>query len=253
MLTAKERIELFHLLFLDQFGRKTEKGLYALKGGCNLRFFLKSVRYSEDIDLDVHTIAQGTLANKVEKILKSDSLRLILEARGLGISDVSAPKQTSAVQRWKLSVTSLAGDLPARTKIEFSRRKFDTGLKFESVDPALVAHYKIYPVLVNHYEPQTAYRQKIDALISRKETQARDVFDIDLLLRSGSVNSKNLPDGLIRKLSTAIDTTHSIKFEDFKGQVLAYLDPEYQAQFDSEEVWDALVLRVVAAFRGIKK
>lgn len=35
-------VELFHLLFLDVFGRKVDKRFYAVKGGCNLRFFLKA-------------------------------------------------------------------------------------------------------------------------------------------------------------------------------------------------------------------
>ncbi|HPK68679.1 MAG TPA: hypothetical protein PKY11_02195, partial [Kiritimatiellia bacterium] len=46
-------VELFHLILLDLLGRKTDRKLYALKGGCNLRFFLKSIRYSEDMDIDV--------------------------------------------------------------------------------------------------------------------------------------------------------------------------------------------------------
>ena len=33
------------------FGAHVDKSLFALKGGCNLRFFLKSIRYSENIDL----------------------------------------------------------------------------------------------------------------------------------------------------------------------------------------------------------
>lgn len=36
-----EHIELFHLHFLEQFGLKTAKELYALKGGCRLRFSSK--------------------------------------------------------------------------------------------------------------------------------------------------------------------------------------------------------------------
>ena len=46
-------IEQFHLLFLDQLGRKLDKRHYALKGGCNLRFYLRSIRFSEDMDLDL--------------------------------------------------------------------------------------------------------------------------------------------------------------------------------------------------------
>ena len=48
---AMRLVELFHLLFLDVFGRKIDKRFYALKGGSNLRFFLRSFRYSEDMDI----------------------------------------------------------------------------------------------------------------------------------------------------------------------------------------------------------
>ncbi len=85
MLTPQENVEIFHLIFLDQLGRKIEKNFYALKGGCNLRFFLKSIRYSEDIDLDIQTIAKETLQNKVRKILNSDSLNNILKSKKIEI------------------------------------------------------------------------------------------------------------------------------------------------------------------------
>lgn len=58
----KQTVELFHLLFLQQLGTRLEKKLYALKGGCNLRFFFRSVRYSEDLDLDVQIVAKETRA-----------------------------------------------------------------------------------------------------------------------------------------------------------------------------------------------
>ena len=51
--SPKASVELFHLVFIDLLGRKVDKKHYALKGGCNLRFFFKSFRYSEDMDVDV--------------------------------------------------------------------------------------------------------------------------------------------------------------------------------------------------------
>jgi len=52
-LSARQTIEMFHLVFLRALAAKGEdKSLFALKGGCNLRFFFQSVRYSEDIDID---------------------------------------------------------------------------------------------------------------------------------------------------------------------------------------------------------
>ena len=53
MLVPKAQVELFHLLFLRLFSAQIEPDFYAIKGGCNLRFFFESVRYSEDLDIDV--------------------------------------------------------------------------------------------------------------------------------------------------------------------------------------------------------
>ena len=53
MYDAPQYVELFHLLFLDFLGRKLDKRYCVLKGGCTLRFFMKSFRYSEDMDIDV--------------------------------------------------------------------------------------------------------------------------------------------------------------------------------------------------------
>ena len=70
-----EYIERFHLLFLARLGQKLDKRFYALKGGCNLRFFFKSIRYSEDMDLDVQTIPVSELRGRVAGILKSVPFR----------------------------------------------------------------------------------------------------------------------------------------------------------------------------------
>ncbi len=91
--TSVQCIELFHLLFLDQLGRKIEKSRYALKGGCNLRFFLKSIRYSQDMDLDIHTVRKETLSNQVDRLLESAPFSLMLRAKNMELTHVSAPNK----------------------------------------------------------------------------------------------------------------------------------------------------------------
>ncbi|MBI3998999.1 MAG: nucleotidyl transferase AbiEii/AbiGii toxin family protein, partial [Candidatus Omnitrophica bacterium] len=66
--------EVFHLEFLRWFGRKLEADRYVLKGGVNLRLFFKSIRYSEDMDIDLTGV-------RVEKVKKT--VMEILGARGL--------------------------------------------------------------------------------------------------------------------------------------------------------------------------
>jgi hypothetical protein len=240
-------IEQFHLLFLDQLGRKLDKRHYALKGGCNLRFYLKSVRYSEDIDLDVQFTPVDTLRDRVDQILAGDSLARILQARGLMIAHCSAPKQTETTQRWKLTLNAKGLALPLHTKIEFSRRGMGDPVTFGPVDSLLMRTYQLTPILASHYPAEAAFRQKIEALIHRSQTQARDIFDLDHLLRSGvSTLGMVLPSSWREAQHNAL----AVSFDVFKSQVLSYLAPEYQAQYDAPQIWDDMVLRVVEAMKG---
>ena len=245
--SPKATVELFHLILLDLLGRKTDRKLYALKGGCNLRFFLKSIRYSEDMDIDVGPgLPKDKLADLVERMLASKTLADLLAVRRLRIAERSAPKQTDTTQRWKFGLEQEGSSVLLRTKIEFSRRGMDAETVFGPVDPLLVRTYELAPVLANHYAPQAALDQKIRALATRREVQARDVFDLDLLLNSG-IAPKSTDTELRRK---ARDNALSVGFGAFKAQVVSFLNSEHQNQYDSPEVWDELVLRVVAALEN---
>lgn len=240
-------VEQFHLLFLEQLGRKLDKRHYALKGGCNLRFYLRSIRYSEDMDLDVQSTPVEVLGDRVEQILSGATLGRILQARGLTIARHSSPKQTETTQRWKMTLTAKGIELPLHTKIEFSRRGINDPVTFESVDGLLMREYQITPFLASHYTPEAAFRQKVHALIHRSQTQARDIFDLAHLLRSGVSPQGMEPP---RQWREAQQNAMSISFDVFKSQVLAFLSPDHQAQYDDSQMWDDLVLRVVEALKG---
>ena len=242
--SPKATVELFHLLLLDLLGRKTDRQHYALKGGCNLRFFLKSIRYSEDMDIDVGPgLPKDKLADLVNRILDSKPFAEVLALRGIRLAERSAPKQTDTTQRWKFALQVDGVLMPLRTKIEFSRRGMDAGTAFGPIDPLLIRTYGLTPILANHYAPQAALDQKIRALATRREIQARDVFDVDLLLNSG-VAPGPLDAALRRQ---ALDNALAVAFPAFKAQVVSFLDPDHQNQYDSADVWESIVLRVVAA------
>ncbi len=241
-----QSVELFHLLFLDVFGRKIDKRFYALKGGANLRFFLKSFRYSEDMDLDIQNISLEKLEETVSGVLDSGPFRDILRVRGLGIERWSAPKQIETTQRWKIGLAVSGSDVSCHTKIEFSRRGIKAGAVFEAVDPLVIQAHGLSPIMSNHYAAQAAFEQKVEALITRKTTQARDVFDLNLLLNSG-VEPYVSKASMKARLAEAQTNAMSVTFDLFKAQVLSYMHPDYQPQYDSEPVWDDAVLRVVEA------
>ena len=240
-------MELFHLLLLDALGRKADKRHYALKGGCNLRFFMKSIRYSQDMDMDVSSgLPRDKLKDLVERTLTSKSFRELLALRGIRIDTWTAPKQTDTTQRWKFQLGLAESSAPLRTKVEFSRRGMGGEASFGPVDPLLIRTYELTPILTSHYTPQLALDQKIRTLATRRELQARDVFDIDLLLNSG-VECCAVDQTIGEQ---AVKNALSISFAMFKAQVISYLHPDYQKQYNSSDVWDSLVLRVVEALGG---
>lgn len=246
-MTDRQLVELFHLLFVQALGTRVDRRLFALKGGCNLRFYWKSIRYSEDIDFDVRTVAVGTLRNNVERVLNSAPFAHTLQAHGLRVAEVSAPKQTQTTQRWKVAVAPTAKPRALPTKIEFSRRRFDPGVDIAPVDPALIREYRLYPVLCPRYGLASAVRQKVAALADRTETQARDVFDLNLLFDQGA----QLEPGDARQRTAALENAIGMDYDQFAGQVVAYLAPEYQRHFGSRKAWEQLQDRVVRQLESV--
>jgi predicted nucleotidyltransferase component of viral defense system len=241
-MNTQSYIELFHLLFLRQLEGKLDKKLYALKGGCNLRFYFKSIRYSEDIDFDVTTILKQTLASKVTRILEGIDFKRILQSKDIAIEQVNPAKQTDTTQRWKILLKINNSIVSIPTKIEFSRRKMNEGVIYEPVDKDIITQYNLYPVICNHYSREIAFLQKIEALIHRTETQARDVFDLKWLLDRGAITKINLSKV---EIEIAITNALSISYVDFKGQVVAYLVDDYKSFYDSAEKWNAIQLQVI--------
>lgn len=244
-LSPRQIVEQFHLLFLDQLGQQLDKRFYALKGGCNLRFFFQSIRYSEDIDIDVITINKATLANKMQKILTSTPFQQILQVRGIAIQNISAVKQTETTQRWKILLTSSQSRLPIHTKIEFSRRGIDEGIELGTINKLLTQQYQLPPIFIPHYNANTALQQKLNALINRTETQARDVFDIHLLLQvatDAQAIMANLPS---EQRQRVIDSTLNIPYDHYNSLVVSYLEPIYTQQYGDPKVWENMQLSLV--------
>jgi predicted nucleotidyltransferase component of viral defense system len=250
MWSERQSIELFHLIFVAHLGRRVDKALFAIKGGCNLRFYCRSIRYSEDIDFDIRTMAPITLAGNVDSILKSQVFGQALQAKQIEIEHATKAKQTETTQRWKLGIRS-AGGPAIPTKIEFSRRHgFEDDHLLEPVDAELARTYELFPVLAQHYSREAAFRQKIGALSLRKVTQARDIFDLKLLLDGGAGKEKP-PAKIAREMPRAIENAMAIGFDEFSGQVLAYLAADYQEYYGSPKVWETLQNEVIGALERL--
>jgi hypothetical protein len=241
--------EFFHLIFLRALTRSIPPASFSLKGGANLRFFFGSIRYSEDMDIDITGIAVHTLKEKVMSILGSSGVLDSLRTSGienLRLPDMTRAKQTETVQRFKIGLLTTAGEDLA-TKVEFSRRGLDDGLRAEPISSEVLASYRLPPIIAPHYVARTAALQKVRAISSRARPQARDIFDLYLLSSQPEVQQMNLKQGLTSNvLQRARDIIYSVTYEQYRDTVVNFLGAEDRAAYDAPQTWDEIRLRALA-------
>jgi len=232
-------IEFFHLVFLQVLQARLDQAHYVLKGGANLRYFFESLRYSEDIDLDAVEIDPWKLENKIDEVLASSATGMLLRAGGLAVEGVTKPKQTEATQRWKPLIAVSGRSVPVRTKIEFSHRPADSRRILEAAPDRVVGPYALRAPTMLHYKADAAIEQKVEALAHRSETQARDVFDLELLMRR---HRDAIAAGHIEPhvLDVALERTFELPFEAFRDQVMPFLDPEVLELYDDRATWEQM-------------
>ncbi len=236
-----QHIESFHLSLLRILEARLTRANWVVKGGANLRAWFGSRRYSEDLLLDIIKCAPHVLRERFDTILLSRPLAEVLTTQGLEITHTSRPKQTDTTQRWKIELKAAGVSMPLHTRVEFSRRGTrDEEYALEPVRPEIVRPYGIPAPTANHYTARSAMRQKIQALAGRSETQARDVWDLDHLLRTTAADPRPLPREVRALLSEAVERALSLGYDAFKAQVVPYLSAEDQTTYGTHNAWDRM-------------
>jgi len=242
--------EFFHLAFLRQISARLAGRGWSVKGGICLRFFHRSPRLSEDIDLDSEPrIRMETLRNAMDTILESRAFSAMLAVKGIAAVRFSAPKQTPTVQRWKVSLDT-GGNLPLSTKIEFSRRRSDTPFSRGTPSAEVLERHSMPPFIAQFYGPAEIAAQKITAIVSASRHVARDLFDLDHLfsvVRADPAESLRMAG---QDRATVLDKVDSFSFRDFREEVLPYLDEDMMRDYARPESFTALQSRVREALPG---
>jgi predicted nucleotidyltransferase component of viral defense system len=236
----RQAVERFHLVFLRHFAAVVSPGTICLKGGVNLRLFHHSPRLSEDIDFDARVVGVEVLKKNVNKVLASRPLLTELAAAGITLSEIKPAKQTATAQRWKFHVIHEGAPLP--TRLEFSRRK-DERFEENATEPpaaALLAENQVVPFVFNHYRGAAAYRQKINALATRTQVQARDVFDLHHLAVHAAAG-REAPAELVKQ---ALEQLGLISFAMFREQVVPFLPTDLAVYHGTAERWSAMAEKV---------
>jgi hypothetical protein len=243
--SQQQVIEHFHLQFCRLFMAGPNRVAFAIKGGCNLRFFFESIRYSEDLDLDVTgCVSTYALKERVSKTLQSLPLTSALLSRGIEIERISTPKQTDTTQRWKLMLASEGHTASLNTKIEFSRRAQTDASVVETIAFSVARTHGILPFVAPHYCVPAAIRQKVSALVGRAATQARDIFDLATLFSQPDGDATALAPvrNMVRE---AIDCAASVSYSDYLAQVVSYLVPDQAPTYGTTDAWSAIQLQVI--------
>lgn len=220
--------ELFHLTLLRHLGTRLSGRSYAVKGGICLRFFHRSLRLSEDMDLDVAlSVRLGTLQKAVDSVVEGRALLASLIPAGItGLSSVKS-KQTDTTQRWKVALILVGGEsLP--TKLEFSRRRDTIAYTTAVPDAELLRRYKTPPFAVQSYDAPSMAAQKISALAAPARSALRDLFDLHHLFFNLGEKIDPIAAGLADagQIRAAAEKIRGFLFKDFKEQVLPYLSGE---------------------------
>ncbi len=244
--------ELFHLALLRHLGTRLSGRSYAVKGGICLRFFHRSPRLSEDMDLDiVSQVRVETLKNAVDSVIDGRAMLATLMPAGVTGIKATRPKQTETTQRWKVALQMSGGEsLP--TKVEFSRRRdriqYSTGVP----DAQLLKRYKMTPFAAQYYDAPRMSAQKIIALAAPARNALRDLFDLQhLLFALGTKSEEIIPLLEGSTLLEAVEKVMSFTFDDFKEQVLPYLTAELMPLYRDPLIFDKQKEEVANALIGM--
>lgn len=237
-------IELFHLAYCQVAAVRLPLDEFAMKGGGNLRFFLRSPRRSADLDLDYLGRKFSRFGERMDEVLASRQLSELLRLRDIELRfEGHRAKDTETVKRWKFQLAR-PGMETASSKIELSNRGTTAAPVLEQMDAELTRRLGGVAARIKHYLPPDAIEQKIRALADRSATQPRDVFDLDHLFRQ-------YPDALARsrpdpkKALAAKERAIDIPYDDYDRLVVEFLEEDFVELYGTEQAWTDMVLRVV--------
>lgn len=78
------------------------------------------------------------------------------------------------------------------------------------------------------------------------------MFDLKLLMDEGGAE-RPLPANAAANLTAAIDNALAVDYDAFAGQVLAYLEPEYQDHYGNKQAWNELQEQVVNGLEALRQ
>lgn len=151
-----------------------------LKGGFAMRALFGSERMTKDIDFEADNSLslwhlKQSIRHSLERALK---MGIVTDAK------VTEPKQTETTLRWKVNGFTHDGT-PIHVTVEVSRRNNIDPEHLDSRTFDVPDEYGIPAFKIESYDDQAMAGSKVYALVSENRVAPRDLFDLDILIRSG--------------------------------------------------------------------
>jgi len=158
-------------------------GELILKGGGAMKMRTDSARYTKDLDLD-HDPRRG-LDGLVKSIRKAIDQAFV---GGFKKLEVSEPKQTDTVARWKIHGQGPKGE-DFQLTVEVSRRHEISLQEVEALLLQIKDRNFSTRVYIDVYTSNKLAEMKLYALLDDNRIAPRDIYDLDLLVCEGAAPS----------------------------------------------------------------
>lgn len=228
-----DALERLQRRFLDALYRQSSPGEIVLKGGLALRAVYGQHRRTADIDLDQDP--RRSLGH-LQKIIRKAIHTTIRGSEFIAL-EISEPKQTETVARWKLS-GKLADGSPLHITIEVSRRHEINKDNLHTIYLRDIALPGLgTPGKIDTYTVTILARHKVMALLNPKRHAPRDLYDLLRLLENPEVCNplQGLDTNELHSMQSELrEKIDSFSWPEFQDQVVVLMDVSEAENFNQE-------------------
>lgn len=193
--TLREYLQNYILFLLQKTGKN---GFLYFVGGTALRFLYRIHRYSEDLDFSA---GKDWTPEKLQDL----SIQMETHLKNAGYSCTVKTSDTRTVQKIVIGFTDLLYELGLSPRKE---QKLNIHIEIDLNPPGAWKGTKTIidlhlPVVIQHYDLPSLFAGKIHALLMRRYTKGRDVYDLFWYRSKHRDLRPNFP-----MLNNAIQQTH---------------------------------------------
>lgn len=204
-MNAFEKHEIFEIEVLEKLKNMRLLEPLVFGGGTMLRLCHEIKRYSVDLDFwRVKNVPEDALLEKIRNGLQKD----------YDVTDAQ-------IKYFSILVEIRSARFPKRLKIEIRKEIKD----WDSEEKIAYSKFSVKQVLLKAHTLKQTMENKIDALLERGEI--RDAFDIEFLLRQGTV----FPELSRAKIKQLLQKLNGFKERDFKVTLGSVLESDMRAYY----------------------